>query len=93
MLSFSTENEVVKNGYVRPVLVTTLPSYISPSPAYSAHSPDSHRNTPSVQSRCVSPSALVHTEHPAQAPNDYSAKCLPFAKGRLRRLSLLQKSH
>ncbi|KAJ2941893.1 hypothetical protein O0L34_g10709 [Tuta absoluta] len=44
------ENEVLKNGYVRPGLVTTLPSYISPSPAYSAHSPDSHRNTPSVHS-------------------------------------------
>ncbi|KAG6462568.1 hypothetical protein O3G_MSEX013341 [Manduca sexta] len=43
------ENEMLKNGYVKPVLVTTLPSYMS-SPAY-AHSPDSHRNTPSVQSR------------------------------------------
>ncbi|XP_049884106.1 signal transducer and activator of transcription 5B isoform X2 [Pectinophora gossypiella] len=48
------ENEVLKNGYVRPGLVTTLPSYISPSPAYSAHSPDSHRNTPSVQSSYLS---------------------------------------
>ncbi|XP_026748140.1 signal transducer and activator of transcription 5B isoform X3 [Trichoplusia ni] len=44
------ENEMLKNGYVKPVLVTTLPSYMSSSPAY-AHSPDSHRNTPSVQSR------------------------------------------
>ncbi|CAB3252211.1 unnamed protein product [Arctia plantaginis] len=43
------ENEMLKNGYVKPVLVTTLPSYMSSSPAY-AHSPDSHRNTPSVQS-------------------------------------------
>ncbi|XP_050556653.1 signal transducer and activator of transcription 5B isoform X3 [Spodoptera frugiperda] len=44
------ENEMLKNGYVKPVLVTTLPPYMSSSPAY-AHSPDSHRNTPSVQSR------------------------------------------
>ncbi|GBP74210.1 Signal transducer and activator of transcription 5B [Eumeta japonica] len=46
------ENEVLKNGYVKPGLVTTLPSYISPPPTY-AHSPDSQRNTPSVQSRYV----------------------------------------
>ncbi|XP_050556652.1 signal transducer and activator of transcription 5B-like isoform X14 [Spodoptera frugiperda] len=45
------ENEMLKNGYVKPVLVTTLPPYMSSSPAY-AHSPDSHRNTPSVQSSC-----------------------------------------
>ncbi|XP_068627098.1 signal transducer and activator of transcription 5B isoform X1 [Battus philenor] len=46
------ENEMLKNGYVKPVLVTTLPPYMSPSPAYAhSHSPDSHRNTPSVQSR------------------------------------------
>ncbi|XP_045456377.1 signal transducer and activator of transcription 5B-like [Melitaea cinxia] len=43
------ENEMLKNGYVKPVLVTTLPPYMSSSPAY-AHSPDSHRNTPSVHS-------------------------------------------
>ncbi|XP_037869526.1 signal transducer and activator of transcription isoform X1 [Bombyx mori] len=43
------ENEMLKNGYVKPVLVTTLPPYMSSSPAY-AHSPDSHRNTPSVNS-------------------------------------------
>ncbi|XP_052748046.1 signal transducer and activator of transcription 5B isoform X2 [Galleria mellonella] len=43
------EDQVLKNGYVKPVLVTTLPPYMA-SPAY-AHSPDSHRNTPSVQSR------------------------------------------
>nr|XP_037869530.1 signal transducer and activator of transcription isoform X2 [Bombyx mori] len=45
------ENEMLKNGYVKPVLVTTLPPYMSSSPAY-AHSPDSHRNTPSVNSSC-----------------------------------------
>ncbi|KAM3955250.1 signal transducer and transcription activator Stat92E isoform 2-T2 [Aphomia sociella] len=43
------EDQVLKNGYVKPVLVTTLPSYMG-SPSY-AQSPDSHRNTPSVQSR------------------------------------------
>ncbi|KPJ05370.1 Signal transducer and activator of transcription 5A [Papilio xuthus] len=48
------ENEMLKNGYVKPVLVTTLPPYMSPSPAYAhSHSPDSHRNTPSVQSRSL----------------------------------------
>ncbi|KAI5636789.1 STAT protein, DNA binding domain-containing protein [Phthorimaea operculella] len=59
------ENEVLKNGYVRPGLVTTLPSYISPSPAYSAHSPDSHRNTPSVHT-----SYLGGTPAPMDAPFD-----------------------
>lgn len=39
------ENEVLKNGYVKPVLITTLPPYMQ-SPAY-AHSPDPQRNTPS----------------------------------------------
>ncbi|KAJ0169474.1 hypothetical protein K1T71_000778 [Dendrolimus kikuchii] len=47
------ENEMLKNGYVKPVLVTTLPAYMSSSPAY-ANSPDSHRNTPSVQSSYLS---------------------------------------
>ncbi|KAL4718732.1 hypothetical protein ACJJTC_009370, partial [Scirpophaga incertulas] len=41
------ENEMLKNGYVKPVLVTTLPSYMG-APAYA--SPDSHRSTPSVHS-------------------------------------------
>ncbi|XP_060808492.1 signal transducer and activator of transcription 5B isoform X4 [Amyelois transitella] len=41
------ENEMLKNGYVKPVLVTTLPNFMS-SPAYA--SPDTHRGTPSVQS-------------------------------------------
>ncbi|CAG9790649.1 unnamed protein product [Diatraea saccharalis] len=39
------ENDVLKNGYVKPVLVTTLPPYMA-TPAYA--SPDSHRSTPSV---------------------------------------------
>ncbi|XP_053622337.1 signal transducer and activator of transcription 5B isoform X3 [Plodia interpunctella] len=42
------ENEMLKNGYVKPVLVTTLPNFMS-SPAYA--SPDTHRGTPSVQGR------------------------------------------
>nr|WHM28124.1 signal transducer and activator of transcription 5B [Ostrinia furnacalis] len=39
------ENEMLKNGYVKPVLVTTLPPYMSSMASY-AHSPDSHRHTP-----------------------------------------------
>uniref|UniRef100_S4PR38 Signal-transducer and activator of transcription protein at 92E n=6 Tax=Pararge aegeria TaxID=116150 RepID=S4PR38_9NEOP len=55
------ENEMLKNGYVKPVLVTTLPPYMSGSPAY-AHSPDSHRNTPSVHSSYFSASTPAQTE-------------------------------
>ncbi|KAJ8706461.1 hypothetical protein PYW07_012539 [Mythimna separata] len=55
------ENEMLKNGYVKPVLVTTLPPYMSSSPAY-AHSPDSHRNTPSVQSSYFSASTPAQTD-------------------------------
>ncbi|XP_041983739.1 signal transducer and activator of transcription 5B isoform X2 [Aricia agestis] len=55
------ENEMLKNGYVKPVLVTTLPPYMSPSPAY-AHSPDSHRNTPSVHSSYFSAATPAQTE-------------------------------
>lgn len=55
------ENEMLKNGYVKPVLVTTLPPYMSASPAY-AHSPDSHRNTPSVHSSYFSASTPAQTE-------------------------------
>lgn len=55
------ENEMLKNGYVKPVLVTTLPAYMSPSPAY-AHSPDSHRNTPSVQSSYLSAATPAQTD-------------------------------
>ncbi|XP_026748136.1 signal transducer and activator of transcription 5B isoform X1 [Trichoplusia ni] len=55
------ENEMLKNGYVKPVLVTTLPSYMSSSPAY-AHSPDSHRNTPSVQSSYFSAATPAQTD-------------------------------
>ncbi|CAH2064686.1 unnamed protein product, partial [Iphiclides podalirius] len=58
------ENEMLKNGYVKPVLVTTLPPYMSPSPAYAhSHSPDSHRNTPSVQSSYFSASTPAQTEN------------------------------
>ncbi|CAF4942839.1 unnamed protein product [Pieris macdunnoughi] len=56
------ENDVLKNGYVKPVLVTTLPPYMSPSPAY-AHSPDSHRNTPSVHNSYFSASTPAQTEN------------------------------
>ncbi|XP_013178889.1 PREDICTED: signal transducer and activator of transcription 5B isoform X2 [Papilio xuthus] len=57
------ENEMLKNGYVKPVLVTTLPPYMSPSPAYAhSHSPDSHRNTPSVQSSYFSAATPAQTE-------------------------------
>ncbi|XP_022114072.1 signal transducer and activator of transcription 5B isoform X2 [Pieris rapae] len=59
------ENDVLKNGYVKPVLVTTLPPYMSPSPAY-AHSPDSHRNTPSVHNSYFSASST-----PAQTENSF----------------------
>ncbi|XP_022830250.1 signal transducer and activator of transcription 5B isoform X2 [Spodoptera litura] len=55
------ENEMLKNGYVKPVLVTTLPPYMSSSPAY-AHSPDSHRNTPSVQSSYFSAATPAQTD-------------------------------
>lgn len=55
------ENETLKNGYVKPVLVTTLPPYMSSSPAY-AHSPDSHRNTPSVQSSYFSASTPAQND-------------------------------
>ncbi|XP_050360044.1 signal transducer and activator of transcription 5B isoform X1 [Nymphalis io] len=55
------ENEMLKNGYVKPVLVTTLPPYMSASPAY-AHSPDSHRNTPSVHSSCFSAATPAQTD-------------------------------
>ncbi|XP_026325707.1 signal transducer and activator of transcription 5B isoform X2 [Hyposmocoma kahamanoa] len=55
---YSKQETASTNGYVRPGLVTTLPPYISPSPAYSAHSPDSHRNTPSVQSSYMSPTPM-----------------------------------
>lgn len=54
------ENEMLKNGYVKPVLVTTLPPYMSSSPY--AHSPDSHRNTPSVHSSYFSASTPAQTE-------------------------------
>ncbi|CAH0730881.1 unnamed protein product, partial [Brenthis ino] len=54
------ENEMLKNGYVKPVLVTTLPPYMSASPY--AHSPDSHRNTPSVHSSYFSASTPAQTE-------------------------------
>ncbi|XP_063392018.1 signal transducer and activator of transcription 5B [Cydia fagiglandana] len=54
------ENEMLKNGYVKPVLVTTLPPYMSPSPY--AHSPDSQRNTPSVQSSYLSAATPALTE-------------------------------
>ncbi|CAK1591703.1 unnamed protein product [Parnassius mnemosyne] len=57
------ENEMLKNGYVKPVLVTTLPPYMSASPAYAhAHSPDSQRNTPSVQSSYFSAATPAQTE-------------------------------
>ncbi|RVE46422.1 hypothetical protein evm_008956 [Chilo suppressalis] len=52
------ENDVLKNGYVKPVLVTTLP-YMA-TPAYA--SPDSHRSTPSVNSSCFSAATPAPTE-------------------------------
>ncbi|XP_028032015.1 signal transducer and activator of transcription 5A isoform X1 [Bombyx mandarina] len=55
------ENEMLKNGYVKPVLVTTLPPYMSSSPAY-AHSPDSHRNTPSVNSSYFGESTPIQVD-------------------------------
>ncbi|KAL0858580.1 hypothetical protein ABMA27_012425 [Loxostege sticticalis] len=56
------ENEMLKNGYVKPVLVTTLPPYMSSMASY-AHSPDSHRNTPSAHSSCFSAATPAPTEN------------------------------
>ncbi|XP_059047347.1 signal transducer and activator of transcription 5B [Achroia grisella] len=63
------EDQVLKNGYVKPVLVTQLPSYMSP--AY-AHSPDSHRNTPSVQS------SYFGSVTPAPTENTFMSTDLSF---------------